>query len=81
MLQSLAFANFDKAALVALFWAVVFGLAGMVLMFLGFKIFDWMTPHINVEQELAEKHNVAVAIVCAAIFIALAIIIAAAIAG
>ena len=81
MLQLLAFSAFDKAGLIALFWAAVFGLVGMILMFLGFKVFDWMTPHIDVERELAEKHNVAVAIVCAAIFIALAIIIAAAIAG
>jgi len=81
MLQLLAFSAFDKAGLIALFWAVVFGLVGMILMFLGFKVFDWMTPHIDVERELTEKHNVAGAIVCASIFIALAIIIAAAIAG
>src|SRR5438477_4102079 len=65
MVQLLAFANFDKAALVALFWAAVFGVMGMILMFLGFKIFDWMTPRIDVERELAEKGNIAVAIVCA----------------
>jgi putative membrane protein len=77
----LAFSSFDKQALIALLWAVIFGLAGMALMFLGFKVFDWMTPRIEVERELAEKQNIAVAIVCASIFISLAIIIAASIAG
>ena len=77
----LAFSSLDKQALIALLWAVIFGLAGMALMFLGFKIFDWMTPRIEVERELAEKQNIAVAIVCASIFISLAIIIAASIAG
>jgi putative membrane protein len=81
MVQLLAFANFDTAALVALFWAVVFGLVGMILMLLGFKMFDWITPRIELERELAEKGNIAVAIVCAAVIIAMAIVIAAAIAG
>ncbi|HEV8606640.1 MAG TPA: DUF350 domain-containing protein [Tepidisphaeraceae bacterium] len=80
-MHSLAIMTFDKAGLIALSWAAIFGLVGMLLMFLGFKIFDRMTPHIDVERELAEKQNIAVAIVCASIFISLAIIIAAAIAG
>lgn len=55
---------------------VVFGLAGIVLAVLGFKVFDWITPKIEVERELAEKHNLAVAIVCAAIILGISYIVA-----
>jgi uncharacterized membrane protein YjfL (UPF0719 family) len=44
---------------------------------LGFKIFDWLMPRINIEKELAENHNIAVAIVVAAMIIGLSMIIAA----
>ena len=81
MVHLLAFMTFDKAGVIALFWAVIFGLVGMFLMLLGFKMFDWITPRIELERELAEKGNIAVAIVCAAVIIAMAIVIAAAIAG
>ena len=56
--------------------AVIFGLIGIVLAVLGFKIFDWITPRIHVETELAEKHNVAVAIVCAAVILGICHIVA-----
>ena len=49
--------------------AVVFGVIGIALALLGFKVFDWITPRIDVEKELAEKHNIAVAIVCAAVIL------------
>ncbi len=78
MLHILAFTTFDTAALTALFWAIVFGLTGIALMVVGFKVFDWISPKIDLEKELAEKHNIAVAIVTAAMLIGIAIIIAAA---
>ena len=56
---------------------LVFGLAGIVLSVLGFKVFDWITPHIDIQRELAEKHNVAVAIVCAAIIFGICYVVAA----
>jgi putative membrane protein len=56
-------------------WCAVFGTLGLVLLFLGYKIFDWITPNVNIEKELCEK-NMAVAIVVAAILIALGIIVA-----
>jgi uncharacterized membrane protein YjfL (UPF0719 family) len=62
----------------AMLWSVSFGLVGIVLTVLGYKIFDWMTP-IEVEKELAEKHNVAVAIVVAAVILGVAWVVAAAI--
>lgn len=49
--------------------ATVFGLLGIVLALLGFKLFDWITPHIKVEEELAQKQNLAVAIVSAAVIL------------
>ncbi len=55
---------------------LVFGLIGILLTALGFKIFDWITPKIDVEKELAEKHNLAVAIVVAAIIIGISIVMA-----
>ena len=56
---------------------LVFGLIGIFLPALGFKVFDWITPKIDVEKELAEKHNLAVAIVVAAIIIGISVVIAA----
>lgn len=53
-----------------------FGGVGIVLTALGFKVFDWITPRIDVEKELAEKHNIAVAIVVGAIVIGISIVIA-----
>ncbi len=56
--------------------AVAFGLIGIFLAVFGFKIFDWLTPRVHVQQELAEKHNVAVAIVCAAVILGICYIVA-----
>ncbi len=56
--------------------ALGFGLVGIVLALLGFKVFDWITPKIDVEKELAEKQNIAVAIVCAAVILGVSYIVA-----
>jgi len=65
----------------ALLAAMAFGLVGLVLILIGFKAFDWMTPKIDVERELTQNKNIAVAIVVAALIIAVAIVISKAIAG
>jgi uncharacterized membrane protein YjfL (UPF0719 family) len=57
-----------------------FGVLGIILTVLGFKLFDWAMPHINVEKELAER-NYAVAIVMAASILAVALVIVAATMG
>jgi putative membrane protein len=62
----------------ALLWSVVFGVVGIALTVAGFKIFDLLTP-IKVETELAEKQNMAVAIVVAAMIIGVAIVVSSAI--
>lgn len=56
---------------------LIFGLLGIVLTVFGFKIFDWLTPKIDIERELAQNHNVAVAIVVAAVIVGISIIVAA----
>jgi putative membrane protein len=56
--------------------SVVFGVLGIAMAVGGFKLFDLVTPHIKVEQELAEKQNVAVAIVSAAVILGIAYIVA-----
>ena len=62
----------------ALLATAIFGLVGIVLMLGGFKLFDVMTPKIDLEKELGENKNVAVAIVVASVIIGIAIVVAAA---
>jgi len=47
---------------------------GVVMMFLSYRIFDWLTPQVNFPVEL-KQGNVAVAIFIAAIFVSIALII------
>ena len=62
----------------ALLATAIFGLVGIGLMLLGFKMFDWMTPKLDLEKELGKNKNVAVAIVIASVIIGISIVIAAA---
>jgi putative membrane protein len=67
-----------------LYWflyTAAYGLLGIGLVVLGFKIFDWLTPRIDIQKELGEKHNVAVAILCAAIILGISLMVAAVIHG
>jgi putative membrane protein len=65
----------------AILSTIVFGVLGILLTVLGFKLFDWVTPRINIETELTERHNIAVAIVIAAVILGASIVIAAALTG
>lgn len=56
--------------------ALLYGPLGIVLALLGFKVFDWITPKMDIEKELTEKGNLAVAIVCAALILGVCYIIA-----
>jgi putative membrane protein len=60
---------------------LTFGLVGVFLALLGYKLFDWLTPRVHVEHELSEKHNIAVAIVIAAVVLGICHVVAAAITG
>jgi putative membrane protein len=64
----------------ALFATAAFGLLGIVLLALGYKVFDWITPKLDVEQKLQEG-NVAVGVAVGALLIAIAVVVFAAIHG
>ncbi len=68
--------NFWPHLLEGLIRTLVFGAAGIALAALGFKVFDWITPKIDIERELTEKNNTAVAILCAAIILGICYIAA-----
>lgn len=57
------------------FHATAYGLLGLLLLLFGLKLFDWLTPKLDIEKELSEK-NLAVAIVVAALFLAMGYILA-----
>jgi putative membrane protein len=59
--------------------AVIYGLISITLVIFGFKVFDWITPKIDIQHELSEKHNVAVAIVCGAVILGVSCIVAVAV--
>ncbi len=61
----------------ALLYCAVFGALGIVLVLIGFKIFDKAVARIDIEHEIS-KGNVAAAILSGAVIIAIAIIVAAA---
>lgn len=60
--------------------AVVFGLIGIGLALIGFKVFDRITPG-NLEEEILQKNNLAAAIVTAAFILGVCIIIARVVGG
>ena len=53
---------------------LLYAVAGVVLMYVAYRAIDRLTPSVDFPEEL-RKGNVAVAIVIAAIFFAIAIII------
>src|SRR5262245_44348737 len=52
----------------------VYAVLGVVLMFLSYRVIDWLTPTIDFASEL-RKGNLAVGLFIAAIFLGIAIII------
>lgn len=55
---------------------VVYGLLGIVLAIIGYKVFEVVLP-FNVKHELEEDHNMAVGVLLAAMVLGIAIIVAA----
>jgi uncharacterized membrane protein YjfL (UPF0719 family) len=47
---------------------------GVVLMYLSYRIIDWLTPQIDFTSEL-KRGNVAIAIFIAALFLSIALIV------
>lgn len=60
--------------------AAAFGLLGIALLALGFKAFEWITPKLNVEEELT-KGNMAVGVMVGALLIGISLIVVRAIGG
>jgi putative membrane protein len=60
--------------------SVLYSVIGIVILVVAFWIIEKITPE-NLYKEILEKHNIALAIVCAAFMIAVAIIISSAIHG
>jgi putative membrane protein len=60
--------------------AAAFGLLGIAMLALGFKVFEWITPKLHVEEELS-KGNTAVGIVVGAAIIGIALVVVRAIGG
>ena len=56
--------------------ALLYSLLSIALVVLGFKVFDWITPRIDIQRELGEKHNIAVAIVIGAALLGICHVIA-----
>jgi putative membrane protein len=55
----------------------IFGVVGVVLLILGYYIWELVTPY-NLRRELQDNKNVAVAVVAAAFIVGMAIVVAAA---
>jgi putative membrane protein len=55
--------------------ATLFGITGIVLLIIGYYVWEFITPY-NLRREIHENKNTAVAIVVAAFIIGMAIVIA-----
>jgi putative membrane protein len=60
-------------------WSIVrlnfiYAAFGVVLMFVSYRLIDFLTPQVNFPEEL-KKGNLAVGLVVAAIFLSIAIVI------
>jgi len=58
--------------------SILFAVLGFILLFIGYRVFDWMTP-TSLNSDVFEKGNVAAAVLAGLFLIALAIVIHAAI--
>ena len=54
--------------------SALFAVLGFVLLFAGYRVFDWLTPS-DLSDDIFRKNNLAAAIFAGAFVIALAIII------
>jgi uncharacterized membrane protein YjfL (UPF0719 family) len=60
--------------------SIIYAILGMVLLYVGYKVFDWVTP-TDMQKKIFEEGNTAVAITVGAFIIGLAIVILGAIHG
>lgn len=74
-----AFIDFKHLALLII-ESVIFSIVGMIVLVIGYKIFDAVTPY-DLNHEIAEDDNAAAGISIAGLLIALGLIVASAIGG
>ncbi|MBF9029069.1 DUF350 domain-containing protein [Rhodobacterales bacterium HKCCE3408] len=67
---------FDAILISEVISTIFYTALGGIMLWVSWKVIDWLTP-FPVVKEIEEDHNMALAILIAAIFIAMAIIIAA----
>ena len=60
--------------------SIVYAVLGMILLYVGYKVFDMVTP-TDMQKKIFEENNVAVAVTAGAFILGLAIVIGAAIQG
>ena len=60
--------------------SVIFSILGFVLLFIGYRIFDLLTP-MDLSKRIFEDGNLAAGVMAGAFVLALAIVVAAAIHG
>jgi len=60
--------------------SIVYAVLGMILLYVGYKVFDMVTP-ADMQKKIFEENNVAVAVTVGAFILGLAIVIGAAITG
>ena len=58
--------------------SVVFSIVGLVILMIGYKVFDLVTPY-HLDKQIADENNTAAGIALAGVLIALGLIVAAAI--
>ena len=54
--------------------STIYALLGMVLLFAGYRVFDWLTP-ADMQKKIFEEGNVAVGVLAGSFIIGLAIVI------
>lgn len=70
----LAVAFLPENFIIGAIGSMIFGFLGILLLLLGFKLFDWMLPAIDF-QVLLNTSPIATSVVIAAFFLSLALII------
>lgn len=59
---------------------IVFSIVGLIILMIGYKVFDMATPY-DLNRQIAEENNTAAGIAVAGVLISLGIIVAAAMGG
>jgi len=58
--------------------SLVFSIVGLVILMIGYKVFDFVTPY-HLDKQIADENNTAAGVALAGVLIALGLIVAAAI--